>query len=149
VVADPGWPAAVTGTLAPERDRPICISTTPGEPPGDAPWPVRVSLPPAIPAGGAEPVFAEAGDVPGAAGEVIVPRGGGAFVEAGTASGGDGALTLVTDSGQRYAVPTPDAAARLRYDPSTARTIPAPFVRLLPAGPSLDPEIAAKEYTGR
>jgi hypothetical protein len=110
---------------------------------------VRVSLPPAVPTGGTEPVFTEAADVPGVADEVIVPRGGGAFGEGSTASGGDGTLTLITDSGRRYAVPTPDAAARLRYDPSTARTVPAPFVRLLPAGPSLDPDVAAEEYTGR
>jgi hypothetical protein len=79
----------------------------------------------------------------------VVARGAGALVRASTASGGDGTLTLVTDSGQRYAVPTPDAATRLRYDPAAARPIPAPFVRLLPAGPALDPPAAAREFTGR
>ena len=89
------------------------------------------------------------GDTPGVVDQVMVPRGAGALVRATTASGGDGALTLVTDSGQRFAVPTPDAATRLRYDPAVARSVPAPFVRLLPAGPALDPEAAAREFTGR
>ena len=37
--------------------------------------------------------------------------------------------------GLRFAVPTPDAAVRLRYDPAAAPAVPAPFVALLPAGP--------------
>ena len=32
---------------------------------------------------------------------------------------------------------------------AAARSVPAPFVRLLPAGPALDPEAAAREFTGR
>jgi hypothetical protein len=42
-----------------------------------------------------------------------------------------------------------DAATRRRYDPAVARSVPAPFVRLLPAGPALDPEAAARGFTGR
>lgn len=90
-----------------------------------------------------------AGDAPGVVDQVVVPRGAGALVRASSASGGDGALTLVTDSGQRYAVPTADAAVRLRYDSAAAKAVPAPFVRLLPAGPALDPEVATREFTGR
>jgi hypothetical protein len=108
-----------------------------------------MSLPGVVLAPGEQPVFAKAGDVPGVVDEVVVPRGSGALVRASTASGGDAALTLVTDSGERFAVPTPDAATRLRYDPGTAKSVAAPFVELLPAGPALDPAIAATEFTGR
>ena len=41
----PGWPEAVPQPVGPQRDQPLCLSTTPGAPAGDAPWPVRVSLP--------------------------------------------------------------------------------------------------------
>jgi hypothetical protein len=147
-VGDPGWPEAVPRPAAPQRDQPLCLSTTPGAPAGDAPWAVRMSLPGTVLGAGEQPVFSK-GPVPGVVDQVTVPRGAGALVRATTASGGDGALTLVTDSGLRFAVPTPDAAVRLRYDPAAAPAVPAPFVALLPAGPALDPETAAREFTGR
>ncbi|WP_214368456.1 type VII secretion protein EccB [Pseudonocardia sp. H11422] len=84
------------------------------------------------------------GALAGALDQIVVRRNSGALVRASTSSGGDGALTLVTDSGQRFAVPTRDAATALRYDPAGARSVPAPFVRLLPASPVLDPEVAAQ-----
>jgi type VII secretion protein EccB len=145
----PGWPDVVPRAVTPQRAQPLCFSTTPGDPAGDAPWQVRTSLPGVVVPPGREPVHTSVRDVPGVVDQVVVARGAGALVRASTASGGDGALTLVTDSGQRYAVPTSDAATRLRYDPAAARPIPAPFVRLLPAGPALDPQVAAREFTGR
>ena len=148
-VGDPGWPQVLPALVGPQRDQPLCLSTTPGEPAGDAPWTVRMSLPGVVLAPGEQPVFTKADDVPGVVDQVVVPRGAGALVTATTSSGGDGALTLVTDSGLRYAVPTPDAAVRLRYDPAKAPAVPAPFVALLPAGPALDPELAAREFPGR
>lgn len=144
-----GWPERTPQALSPERGRPLCLSTTPGEPAGDAPWVVRFSLPPTADVPGQQPVYSLVGDLPGVADAILVPRGAGALVRSATSSDGDGALTLVTDSGQRYAVPSPDAAVRLRYDPATAPTVPSPFVALLPAGPALDPELAAREFTGR
>ena len=107
-----------------------------------------MSLPGVVLGAGEQPVFSR-GPVPGVVDQVVVPRGAGALVRATTAAGGDGALTLVTDSGLRFAVPTPDAAVRLRYDPAAAPAVPAPFVALLPAGPALDPEAAAREFSGR
>ena len=148
-VGDPGWPDVLPQPVGPQRDQPLCLSTTPGEPAGDAPWTVRMSLPGVVLAPGEQPVFNRAGDVPWVVDQVVVPRGAGALVRATTSSGGDGALTLVTDSGLRFAVPTPEAAVRLRYDPAAAPAVPAPFVALLPAGPALDPELAAREFTGR
>lgn len=143
-----GWPAVVPAPVAPQRGQPLCVSTTPGAPAGDAPWAVRMSLPGVVLGPGEQPVHTQ-GQVPGVVDQVVVPRGAGALVRASTAAGGDGALTLVTDSGLCYAVPTPDAAVRLRYDPARAPAVPAPFVALLPAGPALDPDAAAREFTGR
>ena len=148
-LGDPGWPEVVPQPVGPQLDQPLCLSTTPGDPAGDAPWVVRTSLPKVVLGPGEQPVFSGQGHTSGGVGQVVVPRGVGALVRATTASGGDGTLTLVTDSGQRFAVPTPDAAARLRYDPTAAKSVPAPFVQLLPAGPALDPERAAREFTGR
>ena len=148
LVGDPGWPEVVPQPVGPQRDQPLCLATTPGAPAGDAPWAVTTSLPGVVLGPGEQAVFSR-GPVPGVVDQVVVPRGAGALVRATTAAGGDGALTLVTDSGLRFAVPTPDAAVRLRYDPAAAPAVPAPFVALLPAGPALDPEAAAREFTGR
>lgn len=147
-VGDPSWPEVVPRPVGPQLDQPLCLSTTPGAPAGDAPWVVRTSLPGVVLAPGEQPVYTARGDAPGVVGRIVVPRGAGALVRATASSGGDGALTLVTDTGQRFAVPTPDAATRLHYDPAAARAVPAPFVTLLPAGPALDPEQAAREFTG-
>lgn len=143
------WPDAPPRQVGPEFSQPVCFSTTPGDPPGDAPWGVRVSLPGTSDVDGQDPVYTLAGDVTGIADQIVVPRGAGALVRSATSSGGDGALTIVTDSGQRFALPMPDAAVRLRYDPATASTTPSPFVALLPEGPSLDPDLAAREFVGR
>ena len=148
-LGDREWPEAVPQPVGPQLDQPLCLSTTPGDPAGDAPWVVRMSLPGVVLGPGEQPVYSGQAAPSGVVDQVVVPRGAGALVRATTASGGDGALTLVTDSGQRFAVPTPDAATRLRYDPAAAKPVPAPFVQLLPAGPALDPEQAAREFTGR
>lgn len=143
------WPVTPPTQVGPEFSQPVCFSTTPGEPPGDAPWGMRVSLPGTAAVEGHDPVHTLSGDVTGIVDEVLVPRGAGALVRSATSSGGDGALTIVTDSGQRFALPTPDAATRLRYDPAAAPTVPAPFVALIPEGPPLDPDLAAREFVGR
>jgi hypothetical protein len=142
-----GWPDVLPALVGPQRDQPLCFSTTPGDPAGDAPWEVRTSLPGVVLMPGEQAVHTGTGDVPGVVDEVV-PRGSGALVRASTASGGDGALTLVTDSGQRYPIPDRDAATRLHYDAAAVRQVPASFVRLLPVGPALDPLRAAKEFPG-
>lgn len=72
---------------------------------------------------------------------VHVPRGKGALVIAAaspTAPPGSGTITLVTDTGRRYPVATPEALAKLGYGSVTPRPVPAQLVALLPQGPSLD-----------
>ncbi|HTI27206.1 MAG TPA: type VII secretion protein EccB [Kutzneria sp.] len=139
------WPDRIPSPVGPQLDQPLCLGTTPGQSPGDAPWPLAVSLPPSVPSpAGLSSVTAKAGHVT----TVRIPAGSGAVVRASSAAGQDGVLTLVTDSGQRFPIPSADAASRLHFDPSAARNVPLPFVTLLPAGPTLDPTAAAKEFAG-
>lgn len=144
-----GWPERVPDTTELQRDQPLCVSTVPGENPLDTPWRVRLHTPEAMPEHvGVVPVRAQGGQLPGLVDAVSVPSGSGAVVRASTASGGDGAYTLVTDAGQRYPIANAETVLRLRYDPSTAPNVPESFVALLPSGPVLDPTDAQVEYSG-
>src|SRR5262249_42666340 len=108
-----------------------------------------LSTPPSVPApAGLPAVTAAGGRLPGGLSSVHIGAGGGALVSAVTSTGQDGALTLVTDSGQRYGLPSADAAGRLHYAANTADRVPWPFVGLLPAGSVLDPAVAANESAG-
>ncbi len=81
--------------------------------------------------------------VPGA--RVYVPAGAGALVRTVPAEGvTDGATFLVTDQGVRYAVA--DTAAREALGLRTVATVPLPaaYLDLLPAGPTLDTASAAR-----
>lgn len=66
---------------------------------------------------------------------VVVPPGRGAVVDAG------GTLSVVTDLGMRYAVPSREVLAMLGYGDVTPLRLPAGVVALLPAGPALDPGV--------
>ncbi|EWM15198.1 type VII secretion protein EccB [Kutzneria sp. 744] len=139
------WPDRIPQPVGPQLDQPLCLSTTPGQAPGDAPWQLSVSLPPAMPSpSGLSTVTTKAGHVT----NVKIAAGSGAVVKASSAAGQDGVLTLVTDSGQRFPIPSADAASRLHFDPNAAKNVPLPFVTLLPAGPTLDPTAAAEEFPG-
>jgi type VII secretion protein EccB len=145
----PGWPKEVPNPVDPERGQPLCLSTTPGAPPGDAPWTVAASLPPAMPSlNGIRPVITNTGDVPGVATSVAITPGTAALVLATTTAGQDGGYNLVTESGQRFSITSPGAVARLQFNPASASRLPLPFVALLPSGPALDPQAAAQEYSG-
>jgi type VII secretion protein EccB len=147
VPGQPGWPKEVPTAVDPVRGQPLCISTTPGTPPGDAPWAVSVSLPPALPTPGpVPPIATKVGDDPDLATSVAIPPGTGALVLATTTSGQDGGYNLITESGQRFPITSADAVARLQLNPNSASRLPLPFVVLLPSGPTLDPQAAAQEY---
>jgi hypothetical protein len=73
---------------------------------------------------------------------VHVARGRGAvIVSAASASAPSsaGTVTLVTDTGLRFAVAGRDAVAKLGYGGVDLRQVPAELVALLPQGPALDP----------
>ncbi|WP_426512663.1 type VII secretion protein EccB [Dactylosporangium sp. McL0621] len=144
-----GWPKEVPKAVDPVRGQPLCISTTPGTPPGDAPWAVSVSLPPEMPApASAPPIATKAGPDTDLATSVAIVPGTGALVLATTTAGQDGGYNLVTESGQRFPIVSADAVARLQLNPASASRLPLPFVALLPSGPTLDPTAAAQEYQG-
>jgi type VII secretion protein EccB len=78
---------------------------------------------------------------------VLVKAGTGALVESvpsPTAPPGSGTLSIVTDTGMRYAIASPEARAALGFAGVTPQRLPAELVALLPEGPSLDPKLALK-----
>ncbi|UED83399.1 type VII secretion protein EccB [Streptomyces profundus] len=150
--APPGestWPEELPVADAPERDRPVCVSTPPGSRPGDAPWQATAHLPPTMPEPtDVAPIEASRGGRLGLLDRVYVPAGAGAVVRS-TASGGSaGTYTLVTDGGIAYPLSSAEAVTRLGYDPATAPSLPSAYVDLLPTGPVLDPWAAAREQGG-
>ncbi|MGW1411551.1 type VII secretion protein EccB [Streptomyces sp. NPDC002403] len=77
---------------------------------------------------------------------VTVRPGKGALVRALGAGGnvlGD-TTYLVTDSGVKYRLPTPEAVKALGYTQTQPQALPAPLLALLPTGPDLDAESASK-----
>ncbi|WP_049580706.1 type VII secretion protein EccB [Streptomyces sp. SBT349] len=146
---DPAWPEEVPEAEALERNEPVCVSTPPGSQPGDAPWRATVHLPGTMPAPeDTVPVEADDGGRLGLLDRIYLPAGSGTLVRAATSAGTGGTYTLVTDGGTAYPLASPDAAERLGYDPALARSMPTAYVDLLPAGPVLAPEAAAREHEG-
>ncbi|NJQ08221.1 type VII secretion protein EccB [Streptomyces lonarensis] len=146
---DRAWPDARPRAEAPARNQPVCVSTLPGAEPGDAPWQATVHLPRTIPEPSqVTPVTTGTGDRLGLLDRVYVPPGSGAVVRATTSAAAGGTYTLVTDSGTAYPFASPDAVQRLRYDPEQAPSVPKSFAGLLPTGPVLDPNAAAREHRG-
>ncbi|ARQ69500.1 type VII secretion protein EccB [Streptomyces marincola] len=146
---DPAWPDTLPSAEEPGRNQPVCVSSPPGGQPGDAPWQATVHLPRTLPEPeGLTPVTPVDGARLGLLDEIWMPAGSGALVRA-TASGGTGGTyVLVTDSGTAYPFASPEAVERLRYAPDEALSVPQSFVGLLPTGPVLDPQAAAREQRG-
>ncbi|WP_264372758.1 MULTISPECIES: type VII secretion protein EccB [Streptomyces] len=146
---DRAWPDALPRAEEPGRDQPVCVSTPPGGQPGDAPWQAVVHLPDALPEpADLTPVTSADGERLGLLDAVWLPPGSGAVVRATTSAGTGGTFTLVTDSGTAYPFASPDAVERLGYRPDDAPSVPQSYVGLLPTGPVLDPQAAAREQRG-
>jgi type VII secretion protein EccB len=80
---------------------------------------------------------------PALADHVAVPPGAGAVIEVLASPGApSGTLSLVTDLGVRYPVPSADVLAMLGYGGTAPVRVPAELAALLPAGPGLDPGAA-------
>ncbi|MEV7289974.1 type VII secretion protein EccB [Streptomyces sp. NPDC093252] len=75
---------------------------------------------------------------------VAVEPDGGSLVRALGAGGGQigGTTYLVTETGMKYLIPTPQAAAALGYDLTKARGLPSNLLAMLPTGPDLSPQSA-------
>lgn len=86
---------------------------------------------------------ASAAGSPASADWIAVAPGRGAVVEAlASANSPDGALSLVTDLGVRYPVPSMQVLATLGYGGVSPVRLPAAVVALLPVGRALDPTAA-------
>jgi len=91
------------------------------------------------------PPTGETGAVNALADRVSVPRGRGVLVESAAspdADRGTGTVSVITDSGLRYAVASREVLANLGYGKVAIQHMPAELVSLLPAGPTLDPGTA-------
>ncbi|MFJ4274321.1 type VII secretion protein EccB [Streptomyces coelicoflavus] len=82
-----------------------------------------------------------------------VPAGHGALVRVVGAGGGElgGTVYLVTETGVKYRLTTPDAAEALGYKGVTPKDLPASMLAMLPSGPDLSPAAATAgraEVTG-
>jgi ESX secretion system ATPase EccB len=78
----------------------------------------------------------------GVADRVVVEPGRGAVVSAQPSPGVPGALSIVSELGIRYPVPTADVLGVLGYPDVTPVPMPSALVALLPVGPALDPAAA-------
>jgi len=99
-----------------------------------------IRINPTVPTGTAVSGATVPGDVQ--ADLVHVVRGRGAVVVSAaspSAPADAGTVTLVTDTGLRYAVASREAAAKLGYGGIDLKQVPAELVALLPQGPALDP----------
>ncbi|MFF4014691.1 type VII secretion protein EccB [Streptomyces sp. NPDC001843] len=77
---------------------------------------------------------------------VAVAPGGGALVQALSAGGGDvgGSTYLVGDTGAKYRVPTDKDLGALGYSAGEIARVPALLLAMLPSGPDLDADAAAR-----
>lgn len=76
---------------------------------------------------------------------IMVPAGHIAVVRAmasDTADDSTGTFTLVTDTGQRFSVPSKQVLGQLGYSESEAVSVPASLLLRVPAGPALTPHAA-------
>jgi hypothetical protein len=79
------------------------------------------------------------------ANKIMIRRGRGVIVEAmASATATTGALSLVTDSGTRYAIADREVLGRLGYGGVKPVRLPSELVAMLPAGPALDPAAARR-----
>ncbi|MGW2561405.1 type VII secretion protein EccB [Streptomyces sp. NPDC001514] len=136
-VGDPG-----TGTTTP------CVEVTPGRN-AAAPSTVRVAVrtgrPEAAGPAGVAPAAAPSANGTTLADRVAVPAGRGVLAqEQGTAGDRTPTFYLITDSGVKYPLATPQVAQTLGYDTAAAVPVPSPVLALVPSGPVLDPEAARR-----
>jgi hypothetical protein len=57
------------------------------------------------------------------------------------------ALSLITDQGVRYPVPSADVLTKLGYDATDIAPVPASIMQSIPQGPTLDPTAAMVPVT--
>lgn len=141
------WPTTVPEIVGPRPSAPVCLTYDSEQPAAGAAWPLSTSLPQRLPTpAGSTPITSAELSAGVSIPQVVLASGQGLVVKGTTASGVDGRFALVTEVGVRCAISTPDAVKRLGFSAESAPLVPTPFLALLPAGPVLDPEAAAKEF---
>ncbi|MFI7450717.1 type VII secretion protein EccB [Nonomuraea sp. NPDC049714] len=78
--------------------------------------------------------------------QILLPPGGAVIAGLLPGEGQLGAvaasLSLISDQGVRYPVPSAEVLSKLGYDASDVTPVPASILRLIPQGPTLDPAAA-------
>ncbi|MGY0231282.1 type VII secretion protein EccB [Longispora urticae] len=178
LLGDPETPFASGGAvrIAPAdyaltpRVAPLTPEAGPAAPPVETPKPVRPGLvdgalcaayrdASGVPELSVDVTATRGDDAPGTGGKskdgtvladrVVVEPGRGALVSALSAPGApNGGLSLVTDLGVRYAIPSAEVQGMLGFGPATPVRLPAGLVALLPAGRALDPAAALTPVVG-
>lgn len=130
-------PANTPGQVRPGEQGAICATFVPGE-----------ATPVLTVVDAFAPLAGEVATPPAAVGpradRIAVPPGRGVVVESLASPGADaGSLSVVTDLGQRFAVPSVEVLAMLGYGDVAPQRLPASLVALVPPGRALDPAAAA------
>ncbi len=138
--ASPVGPAGDTSmpTRTPTLARPATDGGTACAVIADARSAPEVVLDAAVPGGGLAPT-----GTGGTADKIRIGPGHGVLVEAMSAPDATGgALSLVSDQGERFPLSGPEAVAAIGYRGIRPVRLPASVVALLPSGPALDPAAA-------
>ncbi|MBE1533334.1 type VII secretion protein EccB [Actinomadura algeriensis] len=138
---DDKLPATLPKFITWEPSSPLCSVFPTGS--ATAHLTVGGSLPaPSVTALGAGTVGAS-----GTVDQMVLPPGGAALmslVPSGGQTSGSGSLSLVSDQGIRFALPSAEVAKVLGYDANKAAPVPSSVIHLIPQGPALDPQLARK-----
>lgn len=124
--------------IAPQS--PLCLTVTPSS--ALVPGAVSISVPAALPAVPDVPPIAIASTELSGLATSITIDGSGALIRSVNANDDLGVYTVISDSGVRYPLSSKGAAKLLGYDTRDVLAVAAHFVELIPAGPTLDPDIA-------
>ena len=138
-------PAALFDTAEVDLDDPSLCASFADAPAEDAAAAPTIALQAAVEGVDSAAVTPRAQNGVVLADRVVVRPGWAALVESATAPGAAaGTLSLVTDEGVRYALPSREVAVALGYGAVQPVRLPASLVARVPAGPALDPAAAGQ-----
>ena len=142
---DDAPPANTPTQVAPGENGGVCATFT-----SDGQLPVLAAADVLTPITGEAPAASDPAAMASSADYVAVPPGRAVVVESLASPGtGSGSLAVVSDLGQRFAVPSVDVLGMLGYGGVTPQRLPAALVALVPAGRALDPAAAGLPATAR
>jgi type VII secretion protein EccB len=137
---DDAPPAHTPTQVSPGQRGAVCATFTPG-----TPLPVVTVVDTLPPMAGETAVTPDPDAVGLLADYIAVPPGRGVLVESlSSPNAPAGSLAVVSDLGQRFAVPSAEVLGVLGYGSLPPQRLPASLVALVPAGPALDPAAAGR-----